>query len=80
MQANVVLLYLVTAGMFFLVLFAAFWLDSSTSKRHSLSWIVVLVGSLFWGVVLPLALAERLRKLMRQRVLTTRPLPFGRFS
>lgn len=80
MQANFGLLYLVTAGLFSLVLFAAFWLDSSTSKRHGLSWMIVLVGSLFWGVVLPLAVAERLRKLLRQRILAARPLPFGHLN
>ncbi len=79
MQANIGLLYLVTAGIFFLVLFASFWLDGSTSKRHGMSWVIVLVGSLFWGIVLPLAVAERLRKLLSQRVLARRSLPFSRF-
>ena len=80
MQANFGLFYLVTAGLFFLVLFAAFWLDGSTSKRHRMSWVIVLIGSLFWGVVLPIAVAERLRKLLRQRILASRPLPSGRLN
>lgn len=80
MQANFASLYLATAGLCFLVLFTAFWLDSSTSKRHGLSWMIILVGSLCWGVVLPLAVAERLRKFSKQRVLAAHSASFGRFS
>jgi len=80
MQANFGLFYLVTAGLVFVVLFAAFWLDDSTSKQHRLSWMIILIGSLFWGIALPLAVAERLRKLLRQRILANRPAPLGRLN
>ncbi|MBW4467484.1 MAG: hypothetical protein KME07_18820 [Pegethrix bostrychoides GSE-TBD4-15B] len=79
MSTNFALLYLATAGLFFLVLFTAFWLDGSTSKRHGMSWIIVLIGALGWGIVLPLALAERLRKLLRHRM-AARPTAYSRFS
>ena len=72
MQTNFVSIYLLTAGLFFVLLLSAFWLDRSTSKRHQLSWIIVLIGSLFWGIVLPLAVIERSRKLFKQRALTSR--------
>lgn len=73
MQTNFALIYLLTAGLFFVVLLAAFWLDGSTSKRHGLSWMIVLIGSLFWGIALPLALIERSRRLFKQhRVLASR--------
>jgi polyferredoxin len=65
MQIDFVSLYLITAALFFIVLLLAFWLDSSTSKRHKLSWMIVLVGALFWGIVLPFAVIERSRKLFK---------------
>jgi membrane protein DedA with SNARE-associated domain len=73
MQTNFVSLYLITAALFFVVLLAAFWLDGSTSKQHRLSWMVVLVGALFWGVVLPFAIVERSRRQFRHRVVASRP-------
>ncbi|QYO67608.1 hypothetical protein [Leptolyngbya sp. 7M] len=80
MQTNFVSFYLLTAGLFFGILLAAFWLDGSTSKRHKLSWMIVLVGALFWGVVLPLAVLERSRKLFRHQVVAARPSQVGRLS
>lgn len=72
MQTNFVSIYLLTAGLFFLILLLAFWLDNSTSKRHKMSWTIILVAALFWGIVLPLAVIERSRKLLKQRVLSAR--------
>lgn len=72
MQTDFVSLYLITAALFFVVLLIAFWLDGSTSKQHRLSWMIVLLGALFWGVVLPFAVVERSRKLFRHRVLASR--------
>jgi uncharacterized membrane protein YpjA len=69
---NLFSLYLTTAALFFIVLLLAFWMDRSTSKQHRLSWMVVLVGALFWGVVLPFAVIERSRKLFRQGVVASR--------
>jgi hypothetical protein len=72
MHTNFLSFYLLTAGLFSVILFAAFWLDGSTPKQHKLSWLVVLVGALFWGIVLPVAVTERLRKLLRQRAFISR--------
>lgn len=69
---NFLSFYLLTAGLVFAVLLVAFWRDGSTSKRHQLSWVIVLIGSLFWGVVLPIALIERSRKLLRQQIVASR--------
>jgi threonine/homoserine/homoserine lactone efflux protein len=72
MQTNFVSIYLLTAGLFFLVLLVAFWFDGSTPKQHRLSWMIILIGALFWGVVFPLAVIERSRKLFRQNALVSR--------
>jgi hypothetical protein len=80
MQATFVSLYLFTAGLFFVVLLAAFWLDSSTSKRHQLSWAIILIASAFWGVALPLAVLERSRKLFRHKVPASRSVRLSRLS
>lgn len=80
MQTNFAFIYLLTAGLFFVILLAAFWLDGSTSKRHGLSWMIVLVGALFWGIVLPLAVLERSRKMIRHRVVAMRQEPLSRLG
>jgi hypothetical protein len=80
MLTTFVSLYLLTAGVFFGILLAAFWLDRSTSKSHRMSWLIVLVGALFWGIALPLAIVERTRRLMRQRSLSSRRVPAGRWG
>lgn len=80
MLTTFVSFYLLTAGVFFVILLAAFWFDRSTSKSHRLSWLIVLVGALFWGIVLPLAVAERTRRLLRQKTLSTRRVPAGRLG
>lgn len=72
MYTNLVSLYLLTAALFFVILLVAFWLDGSTSKRHRLSWMIVLVGALFWGVVLPIAVIERSRKMFKHKSLASR--------
>jgi polyferredoxin len=69
---NFLSFYLLTAGLVFVVFLAAFWRDNSTSKQDRLSWTIILFGALFWGIVLPLALVERSRKLFRQNVLASR--------
>lgn len=80
MQTNFVSVYLLIAGLFFVVLLTAFWLDNSTSKQHRLSWMIILVGALFWGVVLPLAVIERSRKLFGQRVHAARQAHLSRLG
>ncbi|MCU0526200.1 MAG: hypothetical protein MUF72_15385 [Elainella sp. Prado103] len=72
MLMNLLSFYLFTAGLVFVVLLAAFWRDGSTSKRHQLSWMIVLIGSVFWGLVLPIAIIERSRKLLRQQIVASR--------
>jgi polyferredoxin len=80
MQTDFVSFYLLTAGLFFGILLAAFWLDGSTSKRHGLSWMIVLVGALFWGIVLPLAVLERSRRVFKHRMVSARPGHLSRLS
>ncbi|MBF2000563.1 MAG: hypothetical protein IGS50_21575 [Synechococcales cyanobacterium C42_A2020_086] len=67
MQANFAVLYLFVAVAFFVILLGAFLLDRSTPKQHALSWMIILVSAMFWGLVLPLAITERSRKFIRQR-------------
>lgn len=69
---NFLSFYLLTAGLVFAVYLAAFWRDNSTPKQDRLSWIIILCGALFWGIVLPLAIVERSRKLLRHNALASR--------
>lgn len=39
----------------------AFLKDSSTSKADRISWLVIIVGSLLWPLVLPSILRKKLR-------------------
>ncbi len=32
-----------------------FWQDNTTPKNHLLSWIVLLIASIFWPIVLPIS-------------------------
>jgi polyferredoxin len=78
MYTNFLSIYLLTAALFFIILLTAFWLDGSTSKRHGLSWMIVLLGALFWGIVLPLAVIERTRKVLKQRIVASRQAVLSR--
>ena len=65
-------IFIILVPIFFVILLVAFWLDGSTSKRHRLSWMIVLVGALFWGLVLPIAVIERSRKMFKHKSLASR--------
>jgi hypothetical protein len=67
MQANLISLYLIIASLIFFILLGAFLLDGSTSKRNGMSWAVILIGTIFYPIVLPLSLIEISRKLLKQR-------------
>ncbi|ASC72432.1 hypothetical protein XM38_033890 [Halomicronema hongdechloris C2206] len=45
------------------ITFIAFWHDSTTPKTHLMSWVVLILASLFWPITLP----SILRALIRQR-------------
>lgn len=67
MQASFLAVYLTVALFVFLVLLSAFLLDRSTPKTHRLSWLVVVLGSAFWLVVIPLSFVEVVRKLAKAK-------------
>ncbi len=65
MQASFLAVYLTVALFVFLILLSAFLLDHSTPKIHRLSWVVVVLGSAFWFIVIPLSFAEVVRKVAK---------------
>jgi len=68
MQLGLLLyIYVLNALVVALILLWAFLSDRSTPKTHRLSWIIVLLGSTFWFIAVPISLAEILRKAMQQR-------------
>jgi phosphoglycerol transferase MdoB-like AlkP superfamily enzyme len=48
--------YFLIASIVFLVWFQRFWNDTSTSKKDLISWVALVLGPLFWPVVLPFSL------------------------
>ncbi|WP_239005370.1 hypothetical protein [Gloeothece citriformis] len=45
-----------------------FWLtDSTTPKTHLKSWLILMVGTSLWPLVLPFAYLELLTKISQQR-------------
>jgi hypothetical protein len=50
--------YFSIALIVFLVWFKSFWNDTATSKKDVISWIVLIMGPLFWPVVVPLSLLQ----------------------
>ena len=65
MQTSLLVAYLPIALFTFLILLGAFLLDSSTPKTHWPSWRIVLLGSAFWLVVIPLSAFEMALKLSK---------------
>jgi cytochrome c oxidase subunit IV len=57
MQAAIAL-YLTIATLIFCILLISFLLDHSTLKTDKKSWAVVILGSIFWVVVMPLSFLE----------------------
>ncbi len=50
--------YLLIALIVFLVWFQRFWNDTETSKKDLISWVALVIGPLFWPVVLPFSLFQ----------------------
>jgi hypothetical protein len=55
-------LYLTGATLVFGILLRAFLKDKSTPKSDVTSWLVVLVGSMVWPLVLPSMILKQLPK------------------
>jgi hypothetical protein len=55
-------LYFTGATLVFSILLGAFLRDNSTSKSDVTSWLVVLVGTLIWPLVLPSMILKQLPK------------------
>jgi hypothetical protein len=55
-------LYFTGATLVFSILLRAFLKDSSTSKSDVTSWLVVLVATLVWPLVLPSMILKQLPK------------------
>jgi hypothetical protein len=55
-------LYFIGATLVFSILLRAFLKDSSTPKSDVTSWLVVLIGTLVWPLVLPSMILKQLPK------------------
>jgi hypothetical protein len=55
-------LYLTGATLVFGILLRAFLKDKSTPKSDVISWLVVLIGTLAWPLVLPSMILKQLPK------------------
>lgn len=55
-------LYITGATVVFGLLLRAFLKDASTSKTNRLSWLVIVVATAFWPVVLPSIIRKRFAK------------------
>jgi hypothetical protein len=55
-------LYFTGATLVFSILLGAFLRDNSTSKSDVISWLVVLVGTLIWPLILPSMILKHLPK------------------
>nr|RNJ70164.1 MAG: hypothetical protein EDM05_05610 [Leptolyngbya sp. IPPAS B-1204] len=55
-------LYITGALLVFGVSFRAFWKDTSTPKTDRLSWMVLMIATLFWPLVLPSIIRKKLAK------------------
>ena len=55
MFATIVSWYWTIALMVFFYWLMCFYLDRTTSKFDLISWIVILIGPLFWPIILPLS-------------------------
>ncbi|MDB9510623.1 hypothetical protein PN499_05455 [Kamptonema animale CS-326] len=54
----IVLGYLVITLVVFCIWFAKFWGDTTTPKDDRISWIALMIGPLFWPIVLPFSILE----------------------
>lgn len=68
MQLGLLLyIYVLNALVVALILLWAFLSDRSTPKTHRLSWVIVLLGSAFWFIAVPISMVEIVRKILQQR-------------
>ena len=58
----IVVAYLIIVLVVFCIWFYKFWGDATTPKDDRISWIALVIGSLFWPIVLPLSIRELSRK------------------
>lgn len=72
MHTHLFFLYLIITLVAFLVLLGAFLSDGSTPKVDKLSWTVLVLGSVFWLIAIPLSFGEVLRKLIRPKKLAAK--------
>lgn len=62
MLINLLAFYLIVVVAVFLVLLSAFLTDCVASKIDKLSWAVLVLGSLFWFIAIPISVVEILYK------------------
>lgn len=75
------LIYWLNAAIVALILLLAFLADRSTAKSQKMSWIIILVASLFWFIAIPLSGVEHLRRSFRRyRVSRRQAKPSQTFS
>ena len=67
MQANLITFYFIIALFVLSILLLAFWFDRSVSKTDKTSWAVIILGTVFWFVVLPLSFVEVIHKLLKTK-------------
>lgn len=54
------MIYLIGTIVSFGILFNAFLKDRSTAKTDALSWLVLLIGTSLWFIVLPFVIRKKL--------------------
>jgi hypothetical protein len=68
MQVSLLLMiYFANVLIVALILMTSFLSDRTVSKRHALSWAVVVIASLFWFIAVPLSFVEIVRKSLHRR-------------
>jgi threonine/homoserine/homoserine lactone efflux protein len=59
---SLIALYLPVACVLFCIFLSGFLTDDSASKTDLISWMAVLIGAVFFPIVIPVALTEKLLK------------------
>ena len=65
MSTDIINWYWTIALMVFIYWLMIFLQDTSTSKTHLVSWLVLLIAPLFWPIVLPISTWELNRKYIK---------------
>ena len=69
MFSNLISWYFTILLMVFSFWLTLFFQDVTTPKNHLISWIILLTGSLFWPVVLPISSWELMTKVSNRRLI-----------